>query len=77
MSQFDGSNPNGTWSLYVDDQAFMYSGSITNWSLTIDTPTPPAPAAATGKRAAALKKCKKKTSRARKKCKKKANLLPV
>jgi hypothetical protein len=41
--------------------------------------TPPTPsAAATGQRAAALKKCKKKkTSKARKKCKKKAQKLPV
>ena len=38
----------------------------------------PCPTAATGQRATALKKCKKKQSRkARKKCKKKANLLPV
>jgi hypothetical protein len=43
------------------------------------TPTPPGPtaAAATGQRAAALKKCKKKKGKARKKCKKKAAKLPV
>jgi hypothetical protein len=40
--------------------------------------TVPPPTAATGKRAAALAKCKKKHShKAKKKCKKKANLLPV
>lgn len=42
-------------------------------------PAPPAvaPATATGERAAALKKCKKKHGAKRKKCKKKANLLPI
>ncbi len=43
---------------------------------TYVVPTPPA--ASTGQRAAAFKKCKKKHSaRARRKCRKKANLLPV
>ena len=42
------------------------------------TPVPPAPSAsATGRRAAALKKCKRKKASARKKCKKRAKGLPV
>jgi CSLREA domain-containing protein len=41
------------------------------------TTTPPPPAGPTGKRAAALKKCKKKTGKARANCIKKAKKLPV
>jgi hypothetical protein len=41
------------------------------------SPPAPAPVTSTGKRAAALKKCKKKEGSARKKCKKKAMKLPV
>jgi hypothetical protein len=45
--------------------------------LTANPQKPPPAAAPTGKRAAALKKCKKKKGSARKKCKKKALKLPV
>ncbi len=39
LSTFNGSNPNGTWSLYVNDDASGDAGSIANgWCLTI-TPT--------------------------------------
>jgi subtilisin-like proprotein convertase family protein len=38
LSAFDGTNPNGVWSLYVVDDALMDSGSLTDgWSLSIDT----------------------------------------
>jgi hypothetical protein len=42
LSVFDGTNPNGTWSLYVVDDLFLASGTIAEgWSLTIATPDPP------------------------------------
>ena len=58
LSVFDGTNPNGTWNLYVVDQFGILrgdplppgeEGSIGSWSVTITTPDPPAvatPAAA-------------------------------
>ncbi|MDX6617357.1 MAG: hypothetical protein QOD60_2448 [Solirubrobacterales bacterium] len=49
----------------------------TSQGLTANPQKPPPAAAPTGKRAAALKKCKKKKGSARKKCKKKALKLPV
>lgn len=52
-STFGGTNPNGTWKLYVVDDLAFYSGSVSGgWSLTIDvnassalpvTPAGPAP----------------------------------
>jgi subtilisin-like proprotein convertase family protein len=46
LATFDGTNPNGTWSLFVsDDSALGSGGSIASWSLDISTvpaPTPPA-----------------------------------
>ena len=42
-SVFNGANPNGTWSLYVVDDASNSSGSINSgWSLTITTDGAPA-----------------------------------
>ena len=47
-------------------------------SLFPPAPTPPAtPAVATGQRAAAREKCKRKRGRARKRCKRKAKKLPL
>jgi subtilisin-like proprotein convertase family protein len=37
MSAFNGINPNGTWSLFVVDDAVADSGSMTSWSVTIAT----------------------------------------
>ena len=56
------------------------SSSALSGTGTSPAPPPPPPTTntgATGQRAAALKKCKKKKGKARKKCKKKANKLPV
>jgi Ca2+-binding RTX toxin-like protein len=57
MSTSNGSNPNGTWSLYVVDDRFPDSGQFSGgWSLTVTTSTSPAvvppgfpPATCTGK----------------------------
>jgi subtilisin-like proprotein convertase family protein len=41
LSQFNGTNPNGTWSLYVVDDAAQDSGSIGGgWSINITVPEP-------------------------------------
>jgi len=67
-----------------DNPGAFVGFDIKAWALTLDIQPPPppppsvSPPGPTGLRAAALKKCKKKTtSKARKKCKKKAKLLPV
>jgi subtilisin-like proprotein convertase family protein len=39
LSVFNGSDPNGTWKLYVIDDSLGDRGSITGWSLTINSPT--------------------------------------
>lgn len=42
LSVFDGTNPNGTWSLYIMDDSDSYGGPIGGgWSLTIETEDPP------------------------------------
>lgn len=48
ISVFNGTSPNGTWSLYVVDDAIDDAGGITNWSLRIQTSDPvvPVPASA-------------------------------
>jgi Ca2+-binding RTX toxin-like protein len=54
LAVFDGTNPNGTWNLYVVDQFSsgrgingpVFTGSIASWSLTITSPDDAAPAAA-------------------------------
>lgn len=45
LSAFNGENPNGTWSLYIIDDANLDGGSISGgWTLTFDTrPAPPGP----------------------------------
>lgn len=42
LSVFDGTNPNGKWSLYIMDDRDSYGGSIAGWSLTIETEDPTA-----------------------------------
>ncbi|MEP6920954.1 MAG: hypothetical protein ABI967_07505 [bacterium] len=45
MSQFNGDNPNGTWSLYIIDDANLDGGSLSGgWTITFDV-RPPAPTA--------------------------------
>ncbi|MCA1593149.1 MAG: hypothetical protein LC754_10955 [Acidobacteria bacterium] len=45
MSAFNGDTPNGTWSLYIIDDANLDGGSISGgWTITFDT-RPPAPTA--------------------------------
>ena len=45
LSAFNGDNPNGTWNLYIIDDANVDSGSISGgWTLTFDV-RPPAPTA--------------------------------
>jgi subtilisin-like proprotein convertase family protein len=39
LSVFNGTNPNGTWQLYVIDDTPFDAGSITGWSLDISTTT--------------------------------------
>jgi Ca2+-binding RTX toxin-like protein len=46
LAAFNGTNPNGTWSLYVFDDATFDSGDIEGWSLRI-TVAPPTTAAPT------------------------------
>jgi hypothetical protein len=94
LSFFNGSSPNGTWSLFAFSDTSADFIDIGAWALTLQIeptpppPPPPPPAAAaaspiavpqaTGQRAAALKKCKKKrTRKARKRCKRKAQQLPA
>jgi hypothetical protein len=66
--------------LFKGTSTFVSQGQgfdVDNVSLTDSPGTTPAPASSTGRRAAALAKCKKKRGKARRKCKAKANLLPV
>jgi subtilisin-like proprotein convertase family protein len=76
LASLNGVDPNGTWELCVRDFAMDDSGSIAGgWSVDLTTPSPTAP---TGRRAAALKKCKKKRSKPKRaKCRKRAKKLPV
>jgi hypothetical protein len=78
---FFAAPPSGGWNALGPDLAFKtYVGPLPTASPTASPTTSPtaSPATPSGRRATALKKCKKKRSnRARKKCRKKANLLPV
>jgi subtilisin-like proprotein convertase family protein len=38
LSVFDGTNPNGTWRLFINDQAGVDQGFINSWSVQITTP---------------------------------------
>jgi subtilisin-like proprotein convertase family protein len=40
LEVFNGTNPNGTWELYVIDDASGDAGSLTGWSLDISTTLP-------------------------------------
>lgn len=41
LSAFNGSNPNGTWNLYIIDDTFSDTGGLVSWSLAITTSAPP------------------------------------
>jgi hypothetical protein len=44
LAAFDGTDPNGVWSLFIRDDAASQSGSLDSWSLqvtTVDTPAAP------------------------------------
>ena len=43
LSVFNGTNPNGKWSLYVQDDNGTVDGSLSGWSLDITTDCTPAP----------------------------------
>jgi hypothetical protein len=43
LSSFDGAAPNGTWSLYVVDDAAADTGHIDSWSLAVTAGGPPPP----------------------------------
>jgi hypothetical protein len=66
FSPLIGSNPNGTWSLYVIDDTAAEEGEIANgWSVTLtatDPPTathPPTPAAPTATQASDERRCRR------------------
>ncbi len=90
LSFLAGGPPTGDWKLWLmDDNAAGYNGfSLDTWLLTLEVEPPPpavvtvqvpAPVAKrTGRRAAALAKCKKKRRAvARRKCRARAKKLPV
>jgi hypothetical protein len=85
LSLFNGISPNGTWGLYAFSDTAADFIKIGAWALTLEIQPPP-PATrdrTTGRRAAALKRCKKQRHKRHwshkrlKKCKRKANLLPL
>ena len=82
---FNGISPNGNWGLFAYSDINGDFIRIGAWALTLAI-QPPAPAnpqapsvttTATGQRAAALAKCKKKRGKARRKCKRRAQQLPL
>jgi hypothetical protein len=83
LASLSGGSPNGAWRLYTfDDNAAIYGFEVSGWALTLttvaETAAPTAQTGATGQRAAALKRCKKKrTVKAGRKCRRKARRLPV
>ncbi|MCC6075851.1 Ig-like domain-containing protein, partial [Pseudomonas sp. GCM10022188] len=41
LSSFNGTDPNGTWTLYVADDQTMDTGSLSSWTLTLTAGTTP------------------------------------
>ena len=93
LSVFNGISPNGAWKLFMlDDAADEVGFEMSGWALnlevapppapptivTVEVPSAPAPPTATGKRARALAKCKKKPQQmAKKRCRANARKLPL
>jgi hypothetical protein len=79
LSLLAGGSPNGAWNLFMFDDNNNFRGfSLSAWALNLEIEPPPAAPQATGRRAAALAKCKaKKTKKARRKCRQKAQSLPL
>jgi streptogramin lyase/subtilisin-like proprotein convertase family protein len=76
LSTFNGSDPNGTWKLWINDDELVDTGKVYGgWGLDIGTTGPPAsqqppPATAPAPTAKKCKKKKRKSAVAAKKCKK-------
>jgi subtilisin-like proprotein convertase family protein len=54
LSVFNGSNPNGTWKLFIQDDVDDESGEMQSWSLTVTTVPEPTSALLLGSGAAML-----------------------
>jgi hypothetical protein len=54
FSQFPGTNPNGTWSLYVSDDSVNDGGTVSGWVLDVETNPAVAPVAFTPPQATVL-----------------------
>jgi hypothetical protein len=83
---FAAATPNGAWTLRFRDKCETVTGAVSAATLFLNEVAPPAtppastsqPPGVTGKRAAALKKCKEKKAKSkRRKCRKRARRLPV
>jgi len=37
LASFNNLNPNGTWTLFVEDTASTYEGTLVNWGIAITT----------------------------------------
>jgi hypothetical protein len=70
LSVFDGTPPNGTWSLFMFSDSSADVLTIGAWALTLTIQPPPATPTSQAAPASTSKKCKKKRGK-RKKCKRK------
>jgi hypothetical protein len=70
-SAFNGTSPNGTWALYVNNRSLGVGSFAGGWDLTIAVTPPPAPPATAKKKKCKKHKKKRSAAAAKKKCKKK------